>query len=331
MIPITIEPSGMLHYSALHWCREYLAAPTKQFGIDLQNSGFTINDLKGKKLILDFRGEGQCDITAKSFVDLLRFHAQANIMAVYNSVVDCAKLDYKAISMPCWLTVHCQWLDKLQHHDNNFQVDAKFICLMRRASHSRAMLASRLLHLDSIVMSFGSESKFGLSTYKKYFPGIELPILIDGIVDRCTNDVEHDQSAQIFNNCLFNIVAESGSQSDPTWQSQLITEKSFKAFGLKQIPIWFALPGLVAKVRSFGFDLFDDLINHDYDHEENEQDRLQKIITQINRVNILTLQQCQDLRHTLAPRLLANLDLVKSISHQQYLIYKKSIKEFYET
>jgi hypothetical protein len=214
---------------------------------------------------------------------------------------------------------HSGWLGYIKSVDPSLQVDYKFLCLMRRPSASRARLANRLLpFVDSLKLSFGSMlesfNRPVLSEYNSMIPGYKLPILLDGIVPRGQLSIIHDQTNAIFRNCLFNIVVESGSQTDSqSWRSQYITEKTFKAFGLRQIPIWMAVPGLVSHVKAMGFDLFEDIIDHEYDTIVDEDQRQQKVVEQIIQLDQLySLDKCKQLRTQLGNRLENNYQLLIS-------------------
>jgi hypothetical protein len=171
-----------------------------------------------------------------------------------------------------------------------------------------------------------------MSQYQQMFPDQSLPVTIDGIIDRQTNDVEHVQTNPVFHSCLFNLVAESSSQTDPSiWRSIFISEKTFKAFGLRQIPVWFAVPGLVTEVRKLGFDMFDDIVDHSYDSIDNEDQRFSSVFDQIQQLNReLDLNQCQQLRDNVQHRLNNNFNLLlyyKSTVNQQL---QNIIREFNE-
>jgi hypothetical protein len=128
------------------------------------------------------------------------------------------------------------------------------------------------------------------------------------------------------------MVVESSSQSDPgIWRSIFLTEKTFKAFGLRQIPIWFAVPGFVAEVRKLGFDMFDDIVDHSYDHIVNEDQRFMQVFDQINKLNTqLDLSQCQQLRDNIHDRLNNNFAM---LLHHASIVrpkFQTIIKEFNE-
>jgi hypothetical protein len=83
-------------------------------------------------------------------------------------------------------------------------------------------------------------------------------------------------------NSYFNITTETEFSSDLTH----ISEKSFKAFCAMQFPLILASPHHIREIKKkYDFDFFDDVINHDYDSEENHRDRLFKFVKEIKRIN----------------------------------------------
>lgn len=62
----------------------------------------------------------------------------------------------------------------------------------------------------------------------------------------------------VYTKSLFHLVAESGVKEN------LISEKTYKIFHVKQIPIFCGARNLVKHLRILGFDTFDDIITHDY-------------------------------------------------------------------
>ena len=181
---------------------------------------------------------------------------------------------------------------------------------MRRPSASRANLGKFLIEnigLDHVLMSFGSASQFGLKGYRNFFPDHALPILIDGIVSH--EEMFYDTVYKPnFYSCVFNIIAESSSQSDEfVYQSIFLTEKTWKPVIQYQIPIWYGVPGLVHEVRSLGFDVFDDVVNHSYDSVLDETQRYQQVFDEIVKLNqSYTLDQSHELRLQLKSRLEKN-------------------------
>lgn len=321
-----------LQYGALHFNRD--TDVELQINQDLQHSGLTLADLQANKLVIDFRCEGQCDKSADGLINFLQSLPVKDLLVIFNTSVDVATLSYQAVSMPNWLVVLGRWLPLLQSVPYNSVIDHKFLCLMRRPSPSRARIARWLIdnNIDA-RFSFGSMYQPEvMGDYQHMFPDCGLPITLDGIIDRTTNNIEHVQTNPIFHSCLFNMVVESSSQSDPgIWRSIFLTEKTFKAFGLRQIPIWFAVPSFVAEVRKLGFDMFDDIVDHSYDHIVNEDQRFMQVFDQINKLNTqLDLSQCQQLRDNIHDRLNNNFAM---LLHHASIVrpkFQTIIKEFNE-
>jgi hypothetical protein len=175
---------------------------------------------------------------------------------------------------------------------------------------NRAHLARFFLNnvgLDTVRLSFGSGSQGGLEQYRDVV-GVNLPLLVDGMLtDRVK---EFDVANPIFHSCLFNIVAETSSQSEANWRSIFLTEKTWKVMMQRQIPIWYGVPGLVEHVRLLGFDTFDDILGgHQYDTIPDEPQRHQSVFDLIGQVNSqYSLTHCQTLRQQLRPRLEFNFE-----------------------
>lgn len=331
MRPIQSLAPGLLHYGALHF-NASVDIPSR-VAHDLVCCDFSIDDITNNKIIVDFKCEGQCELVANPLIDYLKSIPVRDVLVIFNACVDVGALDYHAVCIPNWMIIHDQWLNKILSIDYNDFVDQKFLCLIRRPSASRALVAKLLLDTGCDVrISFGSMSATGLNEYNAILPNVQLPLLIDGIIDRVNNNTEHDQTNPVFHSCLFNLVVESSSQTDAgVWRSHFITEKTFKAFGLRQIPLWFAVPGLVAQVRKLGFDLFDDIVDHSYDTIADERVRFECVAQQVTQLDQqLTLEQCQQLRRLLLDRLNQNFELLKTQAKQVQSIYNTAIKEFNE-
>ena len=92
------------------------------------------------------------------------------------------------------------------------------------------------------------------------------------------------EKVETFENSYVNIVTES-SYLD----SELvvhITEKSFRPFYFYQLPIFVSSHHHVKHLKEiYGFDMFEDILNHSYDNIVNDRDRLFKIFEEIKRLN----------------------------------------------
>lgn len=329
---MSVRRPGVIWYDCLHYSPEHLSNPDairRQIQQDSQDSD--IGNLEQYKIILDFRCEGQCDRTIAQLVGILKTICQ-DILVIFSTVIDVACLPYKAVSVPEAMANHMNWFDLIDRQIYDDRVDKKFLCLMRRPSHSRAEIARYLSGLSSVRMSFGSMARSEeLKQYQIYLPDQDLPLLLDGFIDRDQRVKEHDQRDPIFHANAFNIIAESSSQTDVNiWTSVFITEKTYKAFALRQIPIWFAVPSLVDAVRHLGFDLFDDIVDHSYDQTVDQSQRFQQVFQVLKDLDRrYDLTQCQNLRRSLRDRLDYNYDLVRSCEVNHETKIQKVLEEFY--
>jgi hypothetical protein len=86
-----------------------------------------------------------------------------------------------------------------------------------------------------------------------------------------------------FRNSFVNITTETNFITEDVH----ITEKSFKPFFFYQIPIFLSSAFHVKKLKEiYGFDLFEDVVNHDYDNETNFKKRFSLVCDEINRIYI---------------------------------------------
>lgn len=87
-----------------------------------------------------------------------------------------------------------------------------------------------------------------------------------------------------YQNSYINIVTESMWLDD--YEVVHITEKSFRPFNFYNLPIFVATQGHVKFIKeAYGFDLFDDLIDHSYDSEPDIKKRLMMVYNEIKRLN----------------------------------------------
>ena len=320
MIPICNHSPGVLWYGATHLCLDDLSDPgriTQVIHQDLEHSGMLWSDLCVNKVVLDFRAEGHDDRDIELLIAVLRTGGVNDLCVAFNAVVDCGQLDYRA---ECFVTYHVDSYDffsRQRHLQQSTKTDCKFLCLMRSTDHTRATFASQLLkqNLD-LRLSFGAAtSSQQLDCFKHYFPHHRLPITVDGILPSTHGVEDHNISNPLFRHCAVNIVTESSCQHETNrWHSIFITEKTFKAFAMWQLPIWWAVPGLVTAVKNLGFDVFDDIIDHSYDHERNQETRMQILIDEIQRLNRLNLTQ---IRNNVHDRLAANWNRLAQIIEEQ--------------
>ena len=103
-------------------------------------------------------------------------------------------------------------------------------------------------------------------------------------VEGLPNWMRIPEKSETFENSYVNIVTES-SYLD----SELvvhITEKSFRPFYFYQLPIYVASHHHIKHLKEiYGFDMFEDIIDHSYDEVVDHRNRLFRILEEIKRLN----------------------------------------------
>jgi hypothetical protein len=128
-------------------------------------------------------------------------------------------------------------------------------CLNGRICQHRNKVAYTLKSWDTTNnwLSLGTEIPLPQFDYSSYFG--------------CNNYPNFLNLGYVYGSSAVNIVTET-QYFDATG---IVTEKSLLAFAAEQIPIVIGHPGIVQHCRDMGFDMFDDLVNTNYDSINNGQ------------------------------------------------------------
>lgn len=195
----------------------------------------------------------------------------------------------------------------LVKHPVKFNNDKDFLFLC----HNRTLKPHRLVTLSflkknnilkdtdySFVGSTDISKKTPLSFKKDTYKDIEDEILFfkngPNIISKCEdensdwfmnpNEYHPDKfiKTDCYTNSYVNIITESVFEHPQVH----ITEKSFRSFYFLQLPIFVASHKHVEYMRrTYGFDFFDDLINHGYDEEYDNDKRMKKVLDEIKRLH----------------------------------------------
>lgn len=134
--------------------------------------------------------------------------------------------------------------------------DKLYICLNNTMRPHRIILVNKLLKYKEIGYLTAQDSEY----YSIKIP--ELKVDIDTSDWREVNNRFKVQT-QFINKAYINIISET----IPT-KVNFITEKSIKPFLNLEFPIIFGHTKIIQYLRNFGFDMFDDIIDHSYDDIE---------------------------------------------------------------
>jgi hypothetical protein len=143
--------------------------------------------------------------------------------------------------------------------------------------------------------------------YKNLFPAY-----IDG------PQINHGGNEHVFDNekitrAFVNLVQESSYDreiSSDYWTVPFMTEKSTKPFALGQAPIFISCYNSLSTIRSYGFDLFDDIIDHSYDNELDPHKRILLAIDQLEKICKTPLQYWVDFKEKNNDRFVKNYKIV---------------------
>jgi hypothetical protein len=182
----------------------------------------------------------------------------------------------------------------------------KYNCLNRliHSREHRLMLVNELYDrnlMDDAVISCGSgETDQELEKFKERLDGYlnndfssSLPLKPDDVTDVIgtgsytkKNYPGYDSVfALVVESSFDTFESEEGFQYDDTgWTRPFFTEKTSKSISCHQLPIFCSVKGYVQHMRDLGFDVFDDIIDHSYDKEEDPPKRIKMIVDEVERV-----------------------------------------------
>lgn len=227
--------------------------------------------------------------------------------------------------------LNCDWAFACGNHnyDPNMNLlsdttwDHHFVMLSRIARPLRLLASTAVLRKGLEPFGYISCGAAGgddtLDRINEWVPADlrhRFPLLIDGYVGQ--GDIkQYDITDARMMNAAFNVICETSQDeslggNNTAWSDAFITEKTVKSFKLGQLPIWIAVPGTVQLVRDHGYDVFDDIIDHGYDNEQDPHVRIDRAINQLQRFCGMSIDNLRKLRTDILPRLQKNRDMVIS-------------------
>ena len=155
-----------------------------------------------------------------------------------------------------------KWSDTLK--------EFKFMCLNNRKQAHRTFIVSDIVENDLIEHGIVS-SREGTNESESYnlyykdrpFNNQETVNVTHYFIEPSgdvTLDAKFGPNTQFSSKSYIDVVTETSAEN-----LMFVTEKSMKPFFNLQFPLIFGPVGIVQELRNYGFDMFDDIINHDYD------------------------------------------------------------------
>jgi len=141
-----------------------------------------------------------------------------------------------------------EWLSLVDSRTNEYDL----ICLNGKTRDHRINVCNKLRGYNhNAKITLGWDDSYGNASYRDYdFDNADNFIKLI--------DIYRGSNVNVVNETLY----DEGSG--------IISEKTLDAFVALQLPIIIGYQGIISDIRNYGFDVFDDIIDHSYDDMPNE-------------------------------------------------------------
>jgi hypothetical protein len=224
-----------------------------------------------------------------------------DLQSVYQGPVNVVYFPYHTYEIVSNLKlIKHQWLPRLQQPRTKI-----FQSLNGVAKKHRILAVDLLKRFNRSIVTLDPNLRLELFDYRSHLS--------------VSNEENFVRLADVYGSCDINVVTESLYRESPG----IITEKTVFAWLAMQVPIIIGYPGIVAHARSLGFDMFDDVVDHSYDHYPNHT-RVQAAI-ELNR-KILTqgIDRCAVIN-----RLQKNFDHALSWPERMIVSYQQQVDKIH--
>jgi len=219
-----------------------------------------------------------------------------------------------------------------------------FVCVSRKARQERFYLTSKIIKDKELSNKGIISCAWGEQTMHIFEDNLLNHLLDEDVRDKFPITLEHDEidsSIHGFNNefssAIFHIVQEGTIGYDHRRHEKIysdipvdwcvdisdrimFTEKTTKPFCCNQIPLFIATPGYVEILRRLGFDVFDDIVDHSYDKEDNIIKRCDLVFTQLKNISEMrTVEEWINFLRdkNISNRFIKNRELLQQIFQEQ--------------
>jgi len=149
----------------------------------------------------------------------------------------------------------------------------------------------------------------------------KFPMFIDGLI---LGDEQYRGEPPDIINAFANIVQETSFDESYRfmrshtiiWHQPFITEKSIKPMVWGQVPIFIACHNHDVYMREFGFDIFDDIIDHSYNQEPDPTKRIVLAVDQLEKLCNKPIEYWQQYKAENIERFVKNRELTQQIIDQ---------------
>jgi hypothetical protein len=193
-------------------------------------------------------------------------------------------------------------------------------------------------HLGKLSMGCGYYTRpeehdysFLPEKYQKKFP-----MFIDGLI---LGQEQYRGEPPEITNAFANLVHETSFDESYNfmtfhtivWHQPFITEKSIKPFAWGQVPIFITVKNHDIYMREFGFDLFDDIIDHSYNQENNPEKRITLAIDQLEKLCVKPIEYWQKYKSENIERFIKNRELSQITVNQTTHASARNLQKVLDT
>lgn len=106
-----------------------------------------------------------------------------------------------------------------------------------------------------------------------------------------------------------------------------LSEKAYKPFATGQLFVIHGCVGTIRALKDQGYDVFDDIINHDYDTIEDGIERVKKICTEVERLSMIPDNEWENILKSLIPRFEYNFNHLNQVRHNVLRVHVDDPKD----
>ena len=202
------------------------------------------------------------------------------------------------ISEPWFLIYNFVTSEKFDCTYTTDVIKNKFISLISWSSDDRKKHRKKLIEFieqNSIDCCYSNlENKKTLTELSEYYPN-----------GYYKDNFDYGIPREYFESCI-DIVTESLVEF-----STHFSEKTYKPIFYKKPFITIAGPYYYKTLSDYGFELYDEIFNYDFDSEENYEKRIDNILMQIKELNSLSLREIKSLCEKVKSKIDHNYDHIK--------------------
>lgn len=233
-----------------------------------------------------FPGDGYFNDSGESFNKLLSLINQKNVtfFALFGSPFEQNFYDNDRsnnIKILGWPTSLLHYTDRyIKNINSNDEFENLFICLNRRSHTHRSKLIDSLFKND--LFQYGKISWRQVDTILNnhiFEHWKETKMEING----------HDDDFYFDSKCFLNLVSESNSER------LFFSEKTFKPILGEQVFLCYGFPNQNIYLKKYGFELYDEIFDYEFDSDSLIENRIDGIIKNINKLKTHKPEELYDL------------------------------------